>query len=453
MAVKEQEAKPAPSVDLEQGSRDREPSDKINAGKVSRQRLFRHALAIASLFGIFAFGLLSWGIRRPAGKYYDEAYFVTASKMFLQDAAAAIPEDSYLGKPPLARLLMAMGIKAAGDNALGWRVAGISCGALTIVAIFLWTYFLLDDLGIAAFAAALALVNNFFFVMSRIAMLDAYLLVFLTWSLVCFTAAVTLDLDSGKRRLLFIASGILTGLAQSCKWNAIDTLAVFFVVSFGLPWLARRVGGDGRSSLLRSARNLHQIGLPTRLVGLTIIPAIAYGLTFWPLCGVLHQPFSFHEFLHLNKLIWQFNHTAPTNPSIATRWYTWPLRLSPQRSQAYLMGNPVVTWGGLAALGLCLWRFCKSFAFPEGLVLLLYSANLLQWAITPERGTFYYYYYPCVTVLGVAIAMALRTWPDRIFGARISVLVLVAAAVIFLWCYPRMADLDAPWDCALGCWS
>ncbi len=49
-------------------------------------------------------------------------------------------------------------------------------------------------------------------------------------------------------------------------------------------------------------------------------------------------------------------------------------------------------------------------------------------------------------ILGVAIALAVGTIPRTIFGVRVSVIVLLAAAVVFLWCYPRM-------DCALGCWS
>lgn len=89
----------------------------------------------------------------------------------------------------------------------------------------------------------------------------------------------------------------------------------------------------------------------------------------------------------------------------------------------------------------------------EGLIVLLYLANLLQWAVTPARGTMYYYYYPEAMLLGVAIALALQSGPYRILRIRLSLLVLVSAAVVFLWCYPRMAHLEAPWDCAWGCWS
>ena len=70
-----------------------------------------------------------------------------------------------------------------------------------------------------------------------------------------------------------------------------------------------------------------------------------------------------------------------------------------------------------------------------------------------RKGPFLYYYYPSVMILGVAIAVAVGTIPRTIFGVRVSVIVRLAAAVVFLWCYPRMAHLETPWDCALGCWS
>jgi len=155
----------------------------------------------------------------------------------------------------------------------------------------------------------------------------------------------------------------------------------------------------------------------------------------------------------MRRVMWYICTSWVSNPFITSPWYTWPLNTSPLRALSYLVGNPVVTWGGLAALILCLWRFCKTVALPEGLLLLLFAANFLQWAATPEKGLFYYYYYPSVMILGVAIALAVRTLPRTIFGVRVSVIVLLAAAVVFLWCYPRMAHLETPWDCTLGCWS
>jgi len=116
------------------------------------------------------------------------------------------------------------------------------------------------------------------------------------------------------------------------------------------------------------------------------------------------------------------------------------------------VGNPVITWAGLLALALCLRRFWKAISLPEGLVLLLFAANFLQWTVTPQSGLYYYYYYSCVMILGVAIAVALRSLPARVFGTRISLLFLICAAVFFMRSYPQMTHLESPWDCLFGCW-
>ena len=138
------------------------------------------------------------------------------------------------------------------------------------------------------------------------------------------------------------------------------------------------------------------------------------------------------------------------------RWYQWFFRTSPERSLYYLVGNWAVMWAGLPAIVYCAWRFWQSGGnlFAEGTVVVIYAANILQWLIIPQKSTCYYYYYPSAMVLGVAIALALAGSKMRtLFGIRTSTLLIAAAACVFLFCYPKMANLQAPYDCALGCWS
>ena len=409
-------------------------------------RIYRHPLAVAILFGLAALPLLLFGITKPSMMIYDEGYFVPEARVFIHGAQAPSQD-----KPPLGKLLLSIGIRAAGDNALGWRVAAAVCGALALVAIFLWTYLLLRDMRLAALAAAFMVFNNFWFVMSRIGMMDAFLMVFLTWSLVAFTASLMLDVSVGRRRILFCTSGILLGLAGACKWNAIDTLAVYFLVTGALFLIAYRPPAKAHSSLLSCAENVRQIGAPVLLLGLMVAPLASYSLSYWPLCKAIHVPFSVREVIAIHRQIWHFNTTTISNPTIVAPWYKWPFNLNPQAALSYLVGNPVVAWGGLAAMVVCLRSFWKAFSFQEGLVFLLFAANYLQWAVTPEKGLFYYYYYPSVVILGVTIAVALRSLPPRIFGVRISVILLMAAAAYFLHSYAHMTALQAPWDCALGC--
>jgi dolichyl-phosphate-mannose-protein mannosyltransferase len=417
------------------------------------RRILHRPVITALILGVVGLLFFLAGIGKPPRMYYDEGLFVPEARTFLLKAPDENTRIHNLARPPLGKMLMAIGMKAGGDNPFGWRVAAAVCGALTLVAVYLWTLLLLRDSRVAFFAAGLTLFNNFLFVMSRVGMMDAFLVVFLMWSLVAYTAAIALDLSVGSRRFLFGCSGVLIGLAGACKWNAIDTLAVLVLVSFALLWVARRSPADSIPSLSRHARNIQQIGVPTLLLGLVVVPITSYSLTYWPLCRILHRPFGVHELMAMHRIMWYLSTTWVTNMAITSAWYTWPLSTSPQRALSYLVGNPVVTWGGLAALIFCLRRFWKTVALPEGLVLLLFAANFFQWAVTPEKGLLYYYYYPAVMILGVAIAVALRSLPLSIFGVRVSLIVLVVAAAIFLWCFPRMAHLESPWDCALGCWS
>ena len=410
-----------------------------------------HPLIAAALCAFAGLALFLFGIGRPATIYFDEGYFVPEARAFIQGIPNPNPQCPPLAKPPLGKLLMAMAMEVAGDTPFGWRLGSAISGALTLAAVYLWTFLLLRNSQIAFLAAGLALFNNFVFVISRIGMMDAFLMVFLMWSLVAFTAALTLDIGLTLRRCLVGAAGVLVGLAGACKWNAVDTLAVYFVVSFALLWLSRR--RNDNSSLWQYAQRVREIGLPTILLGLGIAPIAAYTLAFWPLCRIIHRPFTLHELVAMNVFIWKFNSTSVSNRLITSAWHTWPLKLSPQRSFSYLVGNPVVTFGGLAAVALCAKRLRKTSGFAEGLVLLLFAANYLQWAVTPEKGLFYYYYYPSVMMLGVAIAISLRQLPERILGVRTGLLVLLAALVVFTWCYPRMANLEAPWDCVFGCWQ
>jgi dolichyl-phosphate-mannose-protein mannosyltransferase len=413
-------------------------------------RIYRNPVAIAFGFGLLGLALLLFRIDKPSTMLYDEGYFVPEAKVFLLGPnPGSQPQQE---KPPMGKLLLSLGIRAAGDNALGWRVAAAVCGALGLVAVFLWTNLLLQDLRLAVVAATLTMFNNFWFVMSRIGQMDAFLIVFVTWSLVAFTAALVMDVRRPTRRFLFCLSGVLVGLAGACKWNAIDTLLVYILVTFVLWWIARHPMAATRGSLSSYAEKTREIGTPVLLLGVIVAPLASYSLAFWPLCGAIHQPFTLAEFVAIHKSIWHFNSTTISNPLITVPWYKWPFNLNPQRALSYLVANPVVAWGGLAAMVVCLRRFWKAITFQEGLVFLLFAANYLQWAVTPEKGLFYYYYYSAVMILGVTIAVALRNLPARVLGVRISVILLMAAAIYFLRCYPKMAALDAPWDCALGCW-
>jgi dolichyl-phosphate-mannose--protein O-mannosyl transferase len=411
-------------------------------------RIVRNTWMVAAMFGVAALALFIIRIDVPRDIHFDEVFYVPAARAILQGSAKMDPFE-----PPMGKLLMAAGIKMAGDNPWGWRLPSAICGALTLVAVFLWTHLLFGDSRIAFLAAGLTLFNNFLFVMSRIGMMDVFLTFFVFWGLVAYTAALKLEVSAAWRRMLICGSGVSMGLAGACKWNAVDSLVTLLGVGLVLPWLSKYLPARREWSMPRFAESLEQVGVPWLLFGLIVLPAVAYTGVYWILFRIVHLPFGIHQFTEMNYSIWRY-HVADTIPKAVVRaWYQWPFMATPMRVFCHLLGNPVVMWGGVAGVFYCLWRAGKQLGVSEGLVALLYLANLFQWVVTPTSVTQYYYYYPAAMFLGVALAATLFRLPRRIFGIRVGPAVLVLAALFFLWSYPRMTHSGPPWDCMFGCWS
>lgn len=395
-------------------------------------------LLAAFCLGVLSLGLFLFRIGHPPVYLIDEGGYVQEARAFLSGLPDANPEH-----PPLAKILIAGGMKLFGDNPFGWRFASALFGSLTLVAIFFWTYLLLQDLGLSVAAALLSLFDNFLYVMSRIAMLDVFYFAFVMLGILAFTGAILSEsLSPARRRGLVVCAGVMFGLGTACKWNAIVSLGAIVLLSAGL--------------LLAGRYHLSEIGWGTILSGLIALPVVVYCLAYLPLCAEIHQPYTLRGLVRMNVYIWRWHVHCPGNPMLNVPVRDWFFRASPQRVMSWLMGNFVVAWGGIAALMICIWRLCKyrTAAIAETMIVVLYTVNVFQWIVIPQKMTCYYYYYPPVIFLGIAIVVAISRLRTRtIAGINISLLIVIAAFVFFLYCFPRMADLQAPFDCALGCWS
>src|SRR6266568_4070089 len=92
-------------------------------------RVPHHPVITAMIFGVATLALFLIGLGKPASMYYDEGYFVPEARVFLRGTPKANPLAPPLAKPPLGKLIMALGMKVIGDNPFGWRIAGAVAGA------------------------------------------------------------------------------------------------------------------------------------------------------------------------------------------------------------------------------------------------------------------------------------------------------------------------------------
>ena len=375
--------------------------------------------AIGAALGIVGLALFLPNLARPDRAYFDEVYYTDAARRLAAGHSLVNTEH-----PPLAKAIMAAGIKLFGDTPFGWRVFSAVAGALCEVALFAICRRILGRDRPAAVATGFALMNFLLFVQSRIAMLDIFMAALL------LSGIAVLFVAWQSRRMATVAlAGALMGAATACKWGAAPFIALACV-----------------ALLIAGPRRWHSS------LTLGTVSLAAYFLAFLPGFFVRHDPLTLSQLLPRQLEMYRAQtQTYPPHTYQSPAW-SWPLDLRPiwylyepvdgVWRAVLLVGNPVVFWAGLAAglgcLALGLIRRSPTLLAPAGLWLASYGVLLL---IPKKIGFLYYYLLPSL-FLGlaiVALAEALRRrW--------VAEALLAAAALVFVYYYPALsaAPLEGP---------
>jgi dolichyl-phosphate-mannose-protein mannosyltransferase len=177
-----------------------------------------------------------WLDRPRRALIFDEAYYVNAARVIL---GMHVPSgDHYAGSPPgldpnqehppLAKLLIALGMRLFGDGALGWRILPLIFGSLAILALYWVVRAAGGGSWLALGAAALMAADNLSLVHGRIATLDVFVVVFML-------AAAALYLRD--RPLL---AGVVLGIGCCTKLVAPYLLVVLALLEAGRVLLRAR---------------------------------------------------------------------------------------------------------------------------------------------------------------------------------------------------------------------
>ncbi len=349
------------------------------------------------------------GLTTPDKIMFDEVHYVPAAKQMLEPGIPAPLLNPM--HPPLAKQIMALSIRAFGDTPLGWRYPSVVFGSLAIVAMYLCGLTLFAGQGPALATAALTFLNQMVFVQSRIAMLDIYMLAFGLFG----TAAFLYGFRQKRPHVAFALAGLAFGLSAACKWSGAFPLGVCLAIVAAIRlmqgWRARfEDAGEHdwyRPDLWPDFRYYHFA------VCFVLIPAVAYFVTFIPLYG-----FSIADILEAQRRIFTDNASShPPHPYMSS-WPSWPLLMRPiwyqfdkiadDRVQAVVfLGNPLILWPALAALGICLRDWIVERRADAFLILAFFAGPWLAWATLPRSIGFIYYYLPSATVASLALVYAL----------------------------------------------
>src|SRR5713226_222589 len=176
----------------------------------------------------------------------------------------------------------------------------------------------------------------------------------------------------------FTLAGLAFGLSIACKWSGLFALAICIVIVAVIrpmqSWRTQFADGNAcdwyQPGLWPDFRYYHFAAC------FVLLPALVYLATFVPLYGL-----SFPDILAAQRKIFSDNTmTAIAGHTYMSAWPSWPFLVRPvwylfdklgdgRIAAVVFLGNPLVLWPALPALGICLrdWiaarrRFCGDAA-------------------------------------------------------------------------------------------
>ena len=297
---------------------------------------------------------------------FDELYFANDAHKDL------LGQDYFDPEPPLAKLIIAVGIKLFGFNSLGWRFMPALFGTALVPLMYLLARQLLAVRFFAVAAGVLTAFDGMTFVESRTAVIDIIPITLAVLVYLLFHLHLNAD-TVWRRRWMIIATGVVLGLAIGAKWTAIAAYGTIIVI-LGFRLLVRWTRYDRSTGAIA-------------LLSLALLPAIFYGLTFIRYLTITHDithlsqaalsfaPFHFNlgsAWTELREWHWQtwHYHITLTAPHIFySPWWSWPLDFRPVVyyytnqglgidqstgsalvAEIFNLGNPLIWWAASAAL-------------------------------------------------------------------------------------------------------
>ena len=424
----------------------------------------------------------------PERIYFDETYYAPQG----QEMVTRGVEEGFAVHPPLGKWFIGAGIQIFGyacndpsstkwfGGCFGFRSAAAAAGSLTV----LFTYFIglrvFRRRGVAALAAFFVAIDGLALTMSRIAMLDIFLAMFVAlgvWFLLIDRDEMWRDLPPRpleairrvphrSHRWRWLA-GLAFGLALATKWSAVLAIggAGVFVAVSEMLW-RRRVTGSPWTALWRPAVNA--------LLTLVALPLVVYVVSYigWftnyseTRLGLEQCPNGecdlspveiVGEWWGEQRAIGRFHDNLEAKHPYRSHPVQWPYLGRPVAyyyenctdkkladgecvteqgnvEEILGVGNPAIWWLGLAAFPAALWFAVRRRDWRGAAVVGFYVVQYAPWLFIP-RPNFLFYLTPAVPFLCLTLAYAIwrisaYTWMKWLPAA---VGILAVAAFLFWW--------------------
>ena len=403
---------------------------------MNRARL--REIAPISLIITFALILRLWRLNLPTGYIFDEVYYAKNANSLIRNGVElnAQGQAEFIVHPPLGKWLIGIGIKIFGNDEFGWRISAAVIGTLSVVLIYLITKELFKSVFLSNMAAALMALDGLALVMSRVALLDIFLMFFI---LLAFYFLIKNDLW---------LSGVAIGLAAATKWSAIFLIPFFILLTL-------------------NSLQIEPVKWVKRAAQFIFMPALIYLISWsgWIFTGSGWDRQSgsnvFTSLWKYHTAILDFHRNLVETHSYAANPWSWLILGRPTSffyqtpsgcgastcSQEILaIGTPILWWVGIFAIALTFGFFVAHRDRISTVILAGIAGTYLPWFLIQGRTTFYFYAISILPFLILALIYAFN-WALKYGDYRKQIIAfLVVVAINFIYFLPVLLGIEIPYS-------
>lgn len=374
-----------------------------------------------------------FNLSTPETLVFDELYYVDGAKDLL-DVGVEVTGDQpeFIVHPSLGKWLISIGIALFGDDSFGWRFTTALVGMMSVILLYLIALRLFQSTKTALFAALLLAVDGLAIVMSRTALLDNFLTLFV---LLAFWALV-------EKRFLWM--GVALGAAVSIKWSGLYFLAAFALFALIQTLLSER---SRREKLISSIRVIANAPI--------VLLVYIFSWSGWFLsdrgwardsdANPLLALWNYHREIYGFHSNLDAEHPYQSHPLSwlvmgrpTSFFYESPQGCGAEQcSQEVLaLGNPLIWWFGTIALVAVIGYAITRRDVTTFVILTGFAAGFVPWFLFPDRTMFTFYAIAILPFMILAIAyLAHELWlhyarADLVIG--LFLLLVLALFVYFL---------------------
>ena len=403
---------------------------------MSMDRLLR-AWPIAAIL-TFALSIRLWRLSLPTGYIFDEVYYAKNANSLLSSAVEldAQGQAEFVVHPPFGKWLIAIGIRLFGNEEFGWRFASVIFGTLSILLIYLIVKKLFNSEFLSITAALLMAFDGLNLVMSRVALLDIFLMFFILLS-IYFLIINNLWL-----------SGSAIGLALSIKWSAAFLIPLFilFVVVYNKVTFRNLLKVMGQFTLLPIS--IYFASWSGWIFSSQGWARQSESNVFASLWNYHLQILDFHQGLD-DKHAYQAN---PWSWLVLGRptsfYYESPSDCGAEKcaQEILAIGTPLLWWISIFAVAITFGFLVTKLERAAAIILLGFAGTYLPWFFIQSRTTFYFYSISTLPFLIFALIYCFNQLLNSAIYRKYIISFVVLVAINFIYFLPIYLGISIPYS-------